>query len=98
MWMGRCRYQGSPTSIRIEASDDRSLNSFMSRLGRRSNPWAKGHPGGEVARDRGFLLDYAGKSAFRRVPGNGIGLAIVPKGIEKLGGHGGLESELGKGS
>lgn len=31
-------------------------------------------------------------------PGTGIGLAIVRKGIEKLGGRWGLESELGKGS
>jgi signal transduction histidine kinase len=31
-------------------------------------------------------------------PGTGIGLAIVRKGIERLGGRWGLESELGKGS
>jgi signal transduction histidine kinase len=31
-------------------------------------------------------------------PGTGIGLAIVRKAIERMGGQGGLESELGKGS
>ncbi|MDP8962779.1 MAG: ATP-binding protein, partial [Cyanobacteriota bacterium] len=31
-------------------------------------------------------------------PGTGIGLAIVHKGIERMGGQVGIESELGKGS
>ncbi|NEQ22108.1 MAG: sensor histidine kinase [Microcoleus sp. SIO2G3] len=31
-------------------------------------------------------------------PGTGIGLAIVQKGIERMGGQVGIESELGKGS
>jgi signal transduction histidine kinase len=31
-------------------------------------------------------------------PGTGIGLALVSKGIERIGGHVGVESELGKGS
>ena len=33
-----------------------------------------------------------------RYPGTGIGLAIVRKGIERLGGRVGVESELGRGS
>ncbi len=31
-------------------------------------------------------------------PGTGIGLAIVRKGMERIGGHAGVESELGRGS
>ena len=33
-----------------------------------------------------------------KYPGTGIGLAIVKKGIERLGGEVGVESELGQGS
>ena len=33
-----------------------------------------------------------------RYPGTGIGLSIVRKGVERMGGRVGLESELGKGS
>ncbi|MBH8563242.1 hypothetical protein I8748_13775 [Nostoc sp. CENA67] len=31
-------------------------------------------------------------------PGSGIGLAIVRKGIDRMGGHVGVESALGQGS
>jgi len=33
-----------------------------------------------------------------RYPGTGIGLAIVRKGLEQMGGHFGVESQLGQGS
>ena len=54
----------------------------------------------------GFNMTYAGKlfSPFQRLhstdefPGTGIGLAIVRKGVERMNGHVGLESEPGKGS
>ena len=36
--------------------------------------------------------------AISDYPGTGIGLAIVRKGIDRMGGRVGVESELGKGS
>jgi signal transduction histidine kinase len=57
--------------------------------------------------DNGIGIDPVGKQRlfqmFQRIhgdayPGTGIGLAIVRKGVERMGGETGVESEPGKGS
>jgi PAS domain S-box-containing protein len=48
-------------------------------------------------RDRIYLI-FERLHAGNRYPGTGIGLAIVQKSIERMGGRTGVESELGKGS
>jgi len=57
--------------------------------------------------DNGIGIDRDGKQRlfqmFQRIhgdayPGTGIGLAIVRKGVERMGGETGVESEPGKGS
>lgn len=72
--------------------------------------WAEGNGDGKLARffikDNGLGIEQDAHEKifgiFQRVSksyeGTGIGLSIVKKGVERMGGAVGLESELGKGS
>jgi PAS domain S-box-containing protein len=67
--------------------------------GKLARIWVTDNGIGIAPRNRGKIF-----GVFERLhspesyPGTGIGLAIVHKGIERMGGHVGVESELGKGS
>jgi len=82
-----------PAKVRIYATDTAGPGNDFARVVVEDN----GIGFSPEFRDRIYLI-FERLHAGNKYPGTGIGLAIVQKGIERMGGRTGVESESGKGS
>jgi signal transduction histidine kinase len=89
------KYGGNPARVELGADSnyDRSPSGrSMARF------WVRDNGNGIAPKDQSELFTQFTRLDQLRAQGHGLGLSIVARVIEKLGGKVGLESELGKGS
>ena len=82
------RYGGQPPRLELGAAEERDGTRF----------WVRDNGSGLDAEQRGRLFVPFERLHASRTRGHGLGLSIVQRILEKLGGTAGVESEPGKGS